>query len=105
MKKNLLLKGLIFGAIAGTIDVSIMVFQNLPWTANFSAFSQWIVAGIVIATSQINLPKILKGVFISFLLLIPVAILIGQKEPFSLIPIAIITLILGTFLGWILGKK
>ncbi len=46
----------------------------------------------------------LKGILISFLLLIPCAFIIGWKEPISLLPIAIMTLIIGALLGFLIEK-
>ncbi|OGC22308.1 hypothetical protein A2291_04780 [candidate division WOR-1 bacterium RIFOXYB2_FULL_42_35] len=96
--------GLIFGTIAGIIDVTPMIIQGLTWDANLSAFSLWVVVGLLIATSNLKLPSVLKGVLISFLVLIPVAVLIAWQEPISLIPISIMTLILGSLLGYFIDK-
>jgi len=96
--------GLIFGTIAGIIDVTPMIIQGLTWDANLSAFSLWVVFGLLIATSNLKLPSVLKGVLISFLVLIPVAVLIAWQEPISLIPISIMTLILGSLLGYFIDK-
>ena len=96
--------GILFGIVAGIIDVIPMIIQNLTWDANFSAFTLWVVAGFLIATIDLNTNPIFKGILISFLILLPTAILIGWKEPFSLIPIAIITTILGGLLGFSIHK-
>lgn len=98
-------KGLLFGIIAGIIDVSPMLLQKLPWSANLSAFSLWVVVGVLIATTEIKMNKILKGILISFMVLLPCAILIGSQELVTLIPISIMTLILGSGLGYFLRKK
>ena len=96
--------GIIFGIIAGFIDVIPMVIQKLPLSANLSAFSMWVIAGFMIATTNIRLKGIIKGIIISFLLLIPPAFIIGWHQPFSLIPIGVMTLILGSLLGYTIGK-
>ena len=96
--------GLVFGAAAGVLDVIPMFLQKLTWDANLSAFSMWIVSGFMISTSALKMNGILKGVIISFLLLFPYAILIGWNQPTSLIPIAIMTLILGSLLGFSIQK-
>lgn len=102
MKKHLV--GIIIGAIAGIIDVIPMVLQKLTWDANISAMSMWIIAGFLISSSSLKLPYILKGIIYPFLVFIPAGILIGWKEPMTLIPITIMTLILGTLLGLVIGK-
>jgi len=92
--------GISLGAIAGIIDVIPMIFQNLTWDANLSAFSMWVVNGFLIASSKLEINSILKGVMISFAVILPVAILIGWKEPISLIPIFLMTSILSSALGY-----
>ena len=91
--------GIFLGAIAGVIDVIPMLAQNLSWDANISAFSFWVVSGFLIATSNLKLKGALKGLLISFIVLVPCAILIGWKEPISLVPIALMTIVLSVLLG------
>ncbi len=102
MKKILI--GISLGAIAGVLDVIPMIIQKLTWDANISAFSMWIIIGFLLTIIKIKINSILKGILISFLVLTPSAILIGWKEPLSLIPIAIMTLILSSLLGLVMGK-
>ncbi|MFA5357748.1 MAG: hypothetical protein WC308_02390 [archaeon] len=101
--------GTVLGIVAGIIDVILMLVLGAPWDANLSAFSLWVVSGFLIGTSNLELKDFrasngLKGVLISFLVLLPAAILIGSKEPFSLLPIFGTTLILGFLLGFIIEK-
>lgn len=91
--------GILLGVVAGIIDVIPMIMQKLTWDANISAFAMWIVVGFLIATFELKMNSIIKGIIIAFLVLLPTAILIGWKEPFSLIPIAVMTTILGGLLG------
>jgi hypothetical protein len=102
MKK--ILFGLLFGFIAGIIDIIPMMIQNLTWDANLSALSMWIVAGLFISTSDIKLHPVLKGILISFLVLIPSSFIIGWKKPVTLLPIFVMTLILGSLLGFTFEK-
>lgn len=81
-----------------------MILQKLTWDANFSAFAHWVVAGIIISTSNLKLKGILKGLVVSILLLVPVGILVGWKEPVSLFPMCIMTIILGSFLGYFIEQ-
>jgi hypothetical protein len=96
--------GVMLGAIAGVIDVIPMLMQKLTWDANLSAFFMWIVSGFILATSDLKLPPLLKGIVIPFLCLLPTAIIIGWKEPISLISICVMTLILGASLGFTYNK-
>jgi len=96
--------GLLLGVIAGIIDVIPMIMQDLTWDANISAFAMWIVVGFLIATIDLNINSIIKGILTAFMVLLPTAILIGWKEPVSLIPISIMTTILGGLLGFSINK-
>jgi hypothetical protein len=96
--------GIIAGIIAGIIDVIPMIIQKLTWDANISAFSMWIVIGFLVATVDLRINSILKGIFIAFLVLFPSAILIGWNEPYAIIPIAIMTTILGGSLGYFINR-
>ncbi len=96
--------GLLLGIVAGIIDVIPMIMQNLTWDANISAFTMWIVVGFLIATIDLNINSIIRGILTAFLVLLPNAILIGWKEPVSLLPITIMTTILGGLLGFSINK-
>jgi len=81
-----------------------MIPQKLSWDANISAFVYWCIAGFFISTCDIALKGALKGIVIAVFVLTPSAILIGWKEPISLIPISIMTLILGSLTGFSIEK-
>ena len=101
MKYKILL-GIICGLIAGIIDVIPMLIQRLTWDANLSALTMWIIIGFFISTLQIQLNSIVKGILVSFLCLIPTSFIIGWKDPTALIPIFVMTLVLGGTLGFII---
>lgn len=103
MMKNKLL-GAGFGAVAGIIDVIPMIIQKLTWDANLSAFSMWVIVGLIISSIDFKFHSIIKGILISFMILLPSAILIAWKEPFSMLPISIMTIILGGGLGFFIDK-
>lgn len=96
--------GILLGIVAGVIDVIPMILQNLTWDANISAFTMWIVVGFLISTIDLKINSIIKGILVAFIVILPTAILIGWKEPASLIPIAIMTTILGGLLGFSINK-
>jgi hypothetical protein len=102
MKKPI--NGLFLGVFAGVIDLIPMVIQKLTWDANLSAFSMWVVAGFFISATDIKMKPFLKGIIIALLVLLPSSILIGSKEPFSLIPITLMTIFLWGFLGYSIDK-
>jgi hypothetical protein len=102
--KNTIVVGVLLGAVAGVVAVLPMLLQGLTWDANLSAFFLWVVSGFMLATSNLKLAPVLKGILIPFICLLPSAFIIGWKEPFSLVPIGVMTLILGALLGFVLSK-
>ncbi|OGJ93348.1 MAG: hypothetical protein A2487_10540 [Candidatus Raymondbacteria bacterium RifOxyC12_full_50_8] len=98
------MSGIFLGMIAGVIDVIPMVLQGLTWDANLAAISMWVVVGLLLTMTTVRLPSPVKGVLIAVLVLLPSAILIGWKEPFSLAPILIMTCLLGSALGFFIEK-
>jgi len=96
--------GILLGILAGIIDLVPMIVQGLSWDANISAFLFWVVSGFLIATSNLKIKGALKGVLISFLVLLPSAVLIGWKEPISLVPIFGMTLIIGASFGFLIER-
>ena len=103
MKNNIVL-GILLGVVAGVLDVIPMVIQGLTWDANLSAFFLWAVSGFMLATSNLKLQPVLKGIVIAFLCLLPSVFIIGWYEPISLVPIGVMTLILGALLGFSYDK-
>lgn len=101
---NKILFGLFLGILAGIIDIIPMLIQKLPWDANFSAFAMWIVVGFFVSVVEIKIPSVLKGILLSVLALLPSAILICWEEPKSLVPILIMTTLLGGLLGYTFNK-
>lgn len=98
-----ILFGLLIGSFAGILDVIPMVLQKLPLQADISAFCMWVVVGVLVATSNIKLNGPLKGIVIAFLVLSPTAVLIGWENPMNLVPVGIMTVVLGGLVGW--GNK
>jgi len=99
-----IIMGTALGVIAGIIDITPMMIQKLPIHSILSAFSMWVVLGFLVNTSALKMNGVLKGLLLSFLVLLPTAILIAQGEPVSLIPISIMTVILGALLGFASDK-
>lgn len=96
--------GVSVGVVAGVVDVIPMIFQRLPWEASASAFVFWVVGGILISLVQLPVPGIIKGVVVQGLALMPIAILVAAKEPASLVPMSIMTVILGGAAGFIIER-
>lgn len=101
---NRTLIGILVGAIAGIIDVIPMALQKLSWDANLSAFSLWVVVGFLVSVVDLKLPAILKGLLIAILVATPVVIIVAAQDPASLIPIGVMTVILGSGVGLAVEK-
>ena len=94
---------LILGIIAGLIDITPMLMMRLPWNANSAAFLTWVIAAFFIATSTLAINSILKGIIISFLFVLPTLFIIEGGFD-KRIPIIVMTLILGSLLGYFVGR-
>ncbi|HEX3073016.1 MAG TPA: hypothetical protein VHP30_05340 [Ignavibacteriales bacterium] len=97
---NKIARGLLIGTGAGIIDVIPMLLQGLPWNANVSAFLTWLGIGMLLPVINLRTHPIIKGLATSFLIVIPHMFIIGEAEPYSLIPVTIMTLILGSLAGY-----
>ena len=93
MRKTLI--GLTTGFIIGMIDLITMILQKLTLDANISELTMWIIVWFLTSRIDLKINPIIQGILIAFLVLLPSAILIGWTEPISLVPIAIMTIILG----------
>lgn len=96
--------GISFGIVAGIIDVAPMLIMGLPWNANASAFSLWVVAGLMIAVSDLRLNGIIKGIVISYILAAPTMIIVFAANMNDAPPMLIMTLFLGGLLGYSIEK-
>ncbi len=102
--KNRWITGILLGVGAGILDVTPMIIQKLPIQADISAFSMWVVIGFILSVTTLSMNPILKGLLISYLVLLPNLFVIGWDNPVTLIPILIMTTILGGLSGFIHGK-
>ena len=96
--------GLVAGIIAGIIDVIPMFIQKLPNEALLSAFSMWVVVGLMVATSALKINSLLKGMLHAYLILLPHTFIIGAESAESLPIIFLITGILGSLLGYAISR-
>jgi hypothetical protein len=101
---NKLIKYLVSGVIIGIIDVIPMILMKLTWDANISAFTMWVIISYLVYCNNQNINQIKKTIIISFLVLIPNAILIGWNNPIGLVPVISMTLILSILMGFVTGK-
>jgi hypothetical protein len=102
MKK--LIISLLIGFIAGIIDVVPMIIQGLNWYANSSAFAQWVMLGVIINYVDFKCASWLKGLVVAEMVTIPILIIVSQNGLATLVPIVIMSAILGSLVGYF-GKR
>ena len=92
---NDILIALLIGIVAGIIDVVPMIIQKLNKYANLSAFMHWVVLGLIIPFVDWSIAPWLKGLILGELLAIPVIIIVSQNDKKSILPILLMSAILG----------
>ena len=65
-----------------------------------SAFVHWIVLGVLISYVQLPLAAWAKGIVVAVLACLPVVILVSEKDPKSIVPILIMSVVLGAAVGF-----
>ncbi len=96
------LTGLLLGFIAGVLDCLLFYMSGFPITVieAAGALSFWPVVGLVIFTSNIPLPAILRGVLLAVVMSLPWAVDFIFKNQFELIlPLFIVAIVWGALLG------
>ncbi len=105
MKKyNKIKTGIIVGIIFGIVDIIPMIFMKMTGDTLLSAFSMCVIGGFIIATSNLKLKSTLKGMLIFFLMAFPLMIIVGAGAPNELIPMLITNLIIGSLMGYSVGR-
>lgn len=99
-----LIISLFIGFVAGVIDVIPMLIQKLDTYACLSAFVHWIVLGVLISYVDFSMPNWLKGLIVAEMSILPIIIIVLKDDPKSVLPIIIMSAILGVFVGITTGK-
>ena len=92
---NDILIALIIGIIAGIIDVIPMLIMKLNKFANLSAFSHWVVLGLIIPFVSWNIDPWLKGLIIGELAIIPTIFMVFTNDKKAIIPMIAMSALLG----------
>ena len=80
-----------------------MVIQKMEKSANLSAFSHWVVLGLIIPFVSWNIAPWLKGLIIAELSAVPILFMVAPKDKKAILPITIMSAILGIAIA-IAGK-
>ncbi len=94
-----ILIALLIGIVAGIIDVIPMIIQKMDKYANLSAFTHWIVLGLIIPFVSWNIAPWLKGLIIAEISAIPILLIVAPDDKKAIIPISIMSAILGIGVG------
>ncbi len=101
---RIVLLTLLTGVVFGTIDILPMLKMKLDKSAILSAFVFYlIVPFIVYNTNLFGMAWWLKGGVITFLLALPVIIIVAKDGLQTAAPIAMMSVVLGTLIG-LVGK-
>jgi len=96
---NEILIALLIGIVAGIIDIIPMIIQKMDKYANLSAFTHWIVLGLIIPFVSWNIAPWLKGLIIAEISVIPILLIVAPNDKKAIIPISIMSAILGIGVG------
>ena len=97
---NDILIALLIGIVAGIIDVIPMLIQKMEKNANLSAFTHWVVMGLIIPFVSWNIPAWLKGLIIAEISVIPALFIVVSKDKKAIIPMTVMSAILGILIGF-----
>lgn len=92
------------GLMAAIIDTLPMYLASLEKESIISAFAHWMIMPFIIPFLPWPIWPPLKGIIASELLATPVMILVAANDPTSVIPIMIMSAILGAIVC-VIGKK
>lgn len=95
---------LLIGTVAGIIDVIPMRIRKLDNYTCLSAFLHWVVMGVVIAYVQLPMAPWIKGIVLAELSALPVIALVAKDDKKAILPILIMSAILGALVGLAAAK-
>lgn len=96
---NDFLIAILIGLAAGIIDIVPMIIQKLDKESCLSAFVHYFALGLIIPFVNWNLAPWLSGICISFLIALPLMIIVYRKDKKAIIPMFIFSLLLGAGIG------
>jgi hypothetical protein len=94
-----ILIALSIGIVAGIIDIIPMLILKTDKMANLSAFTHWVVLGLLIPFISWDIPAWLKGLIIGELSAVPVILMIFKEDKKAVFPILIMSALLGAGIG------
>ena len=104
MIQRKLLIALSIGILAGMVDVLPGVIQGVNSRITLAGFTFWVGVAFVVAYVSLPLKAWLKGLVVAMVLSIPGVMLISIVDARSVVPMLIITAILGPVIGYLTGR-
>lgn len=98
-----LLASLVIGVIAGLIDITPGMIRGVDFHITLAGFFFWVLNGPVIAFISLPTMDWIKGLVVASFLAVPGMILISMIAPESVVPMLIITVFLGSLVGYLTG--
>ena len=99
-----ILASFIIGMIAGLIDIAPGVIRGVDLHITLAGFTFWMMMGPAIAFVSLPVKDWLKGLIVASLLSSPGTILISVIAPDSAFPMIVLTIVLGSMVGFLTGK-
>ena len=104
MLKNKTLLGLMVGTLAGAIDIIPGVIKGVDIRVTLAGFTFWLSVGLVVAHVTLPMKDGLKGLIVALVLSTPGMILLSLVDADSVLPMLIITILLGPAVGYVTGR-
>ena len=92
------------GIMAGLIDITPGLIQGVDLYITLTGFSFWVVMGPTVAFISLPMKDWLKGLIVASLLAIPGTILMSVISPETVIPMIVVTIALGSLVGFLTGR-
>ncbi|WP_132247880.1 hypothetical protein [Marinisporobacter balticus] len=100
--RNEMLRAIMLGVGAGVIDILPMILKKMDRFSVISAFIHWVALGVIISYSSVfGLTGWSNGALIGLLTGVPVAIMVMKEDQKSVPIIIVMSLILGSIVGYL----
>jgi hypothetical protein len=87
------------GLVAGSVVAVAISLTHEPWFFKVSGLAHWIVFSTVLSFINVDIKNWLAGLIAAELMMIPVAVLFIQHAPHQVIPVLLVSPVLGAALG------
>ena len=102
--KQKILASFTIGFIAGLIDITPGLIRGVDLHITLTGLAFWVVLGPTIAFISLPIKHWLKGLVVASLLAIPGMILMSAIDPDTVIPMIVLTIVLGSMVGFLTGR-